>query len=763
MTIVGHALMGVCAHRVLRRSVWQRWRLSPKVFFLSCLLLPTLPDADTLLHLWVDYGHPLGHRGIFHSFAFSLLLGFALSFWFRRKGWLNKQKGLWQLALILALLNFSHGLADTLTTGGKAPRVFWPLHTEGVFAPWRPIPVSPMGKSLLRTQWSQKQLERASDYRTRFLKRETKALWLSQALVRAVDRPEHVRRLMLLGAMLTEILYLLPFLLLFWFWDRRMGAHLPLPPVAENTRKEMGRMALNAKALSQPCLALILLCLIALGVVNSRVEGGGQSYSVSRAQLDDEYETPYIHITPDTPNNRPVALLLHGWRCSKEMMKPLAKVLASHGIESFAVDFPGHGDSPKVLDLTCSESRLTRRGTPCRQPYDFTAMAAPMLRALFAKYNLASREVVLIGHSAGGIAAYDIAESQVGTLRGRIALEGRMQEERRGGNRLVIGGVNYFSRFFSGVNQLEQGAVENNTAYAHQALPVAHLDLLYSQSVQQKIFDWFRKTTNFQSSFAGGSDYNNILYSAGLWLLLFASLSSLIYLQCSSRFDLPVFDSVVGSPFGWRLIGLVLGAYAASLMTGELGSDGPTWLRNTYYLCAPTYLGFASLLLGLPFLWSQRKLLRIEFTQVLKAFGLGTLIFILIYFSFYAGFYQSFLHTKLNSIRFGKFFLWALMLLPLTCYLAHFYIDSEKAFLAPLSVVTRLGSSCLFLWIYAVGCRGSRSEEVLGLMLAPILVEVFSWVPTVFHRNRWTYALSLALTWSWLLTVLYPYVVARSI
>jgi inner membrane protein len=39
----------------------------------------------------------------------------------------------------------SHALLDTLTNGGLGCALFWPFDLTRYFAPWTPIPVSPIG------------------------------------------------------------------------------------------------------------------------------------------------------------------------------------------------------------------------------------------------------------------------------------------------------------------------------------------------------------------------------------------------------------------------------------------------------------------------------------------------------------------------------------------------------------------------------------------------------------------------------------------
>jgi len=44
-----------------------------------------------------------------------------------------------------SLVLVSHPLLDTLTDGGLGCALFWPFDLTRYFAPWRPIPVAPIG------------------------------------------------------------------------------------------------------------------------------------------------------------------------------------------------------------------------------------------------------------------------------------------------------------------------------------------------------------------------------------------------------------------------------------------------------------------------------------------------------------------------------------------------------------------------------------------------------------------------------------------
>ncbi len=80
----------------------------------------------------------------------------------------------------------------------------------------------------------------------------------------------------------------------------------------------------------------------------------------------------------------PVAFLVHGHQCSKSMMIQLAKYLALNGVNSYAIDLPGHGASPEVF----SEARA----------HD---AAKEALAYLIARNELPADRLVLIGHSYG--------------------------------------------------------------------------------------------------------------------------------------------------------------------------------------------------------------------------------------------------------------------------------------------------------------------------------------------------------------------------
>jgi inner membrane protein len=107
--------------------------------------LSMLPDMDVIgFSLGVAYGDEWGHRGATHSLVFAGAVAGALGLSVRAL----KPRALrtWAIATVVLV---SHGLLDTLTTGGLGCALLWPFDLTRYFAPWRPIPVAPIGLSFL--------------------------------------------------------------------------------------------------------------------------------------------------------------------------------------------------------------------------------------------------------------------------------------------------------------------------------------------------------------------------------------------------------------------------------------------------------------------------------------------------------------------------------------------------------------------------------------------------------------------------------------
>ena len=99
------------------------------------------PDLDVIAFaLGIPYEDPFGHRGASHALL-AALFGAVLA--------LHRGTDRARAGVLGVLVVASHGLLDSMTTGGLGPALFWPFTDARYFAPLRPIPVAPIGPGLL--------------------------------------------------------------------------------------------------------------------------------------------------------------------------------------------------------------------------------------------------------------------------------------------------------------------------------------------------------------------------------------------------------------------------------------------------------------------------------------------------------------------------------------------------------------------------------------------------------------------------------------
>jgi inner membrane protein len=148
MASLGHVAIGLAAAR------WQLGRgaggsAGPRRLALAMTLmagLALLPDADVVaFRIGIPYGAPFGHRGASHALLAAPLLALLPALAMTRLLGASTGRALLLGTLVVA----THGLLDTLTDGGLGVALLWPFSDERFFAPWRPIPVAPIGLRFL--------------------------------------------------------------------------------------------------------------------------------------------------------------------------------------------------------------------------------------------------------------------------------------------------------------------------------------------------------------------------------------------------------------------------------------------------------------------------------------------------------------------------------------------------------------------------------------------------------------------------------------
>lgn len=149
-TIFTHALIPLAAGLALGRRT-----VSPRLIAAG-MLAAIAPDFDSIaFKLGIAYADQFGHRGASHSFVFALTLGLLAAI---VAPWLRTTR--WRAFVFIAACTASHPLLDAFTDGGLGVALLWPWSHERLFAPWRPIEVSPIGAGFfslrgLEVLWSE--------------------------------------------------------------------------------------------------------------------------------------------------------------------------------------------------------------------------------------------------------------------------------------------------------------------------------------------------------------------------------------------------------------------------------------------------------------------------------------------------------------------------------------------------------------------------------------------------------------------------------
>ena len=143
MAGLGHVAVGLAAGRFF--SSRPEVTMSFAAAAAGMVALSMGPDLDVITFAFgIPYEAPFGHRGASHAIATALLVGALLALLPKRAG--ASRRLVFGLVFGVVL---SHGLLDTLTDGGRGIALLWPANATRYFAPWRPIPVSPIGAGLL--------------------------------------------------------------------------------------------------------------------------------------------------------------------------------------------------------------------------------------------------------------------------------------------------------------------------------------------------------------------------------------------------------------------------------------------------------------------------------------------------------------------------------------------------------------------------------------------------------------------------------------
>jgi inner membrane protein len=140
MASLGHVAVGMALGRVHAGAAPTRHLALTLTAF---AILAMLPDVDVVaFRLGIPYAAPWGHRGAAHAMLIALALGAGVGLWARSL----------RLAMLAMAATVSHALLDTLTDGGLGVALLWPFSLTRFFAPWRPLPVAPIGRGFVSAE-----------------------------------------------------------------------------------------------------------------------------------------------------------------------------------------------------------------------------------------------------------------------------------------------------------------------------------------------------------------------------------------------------------------------------------------------------------------------------------------------------------------------------------------------------------------------------------------------------------------------------------
>ena len=146
-TVFTHAAIGLSGGKIFS------FKSMPKKFWFFAILLPILPDADSITFLLnIPYWHEFGHRGFFHSIFFAFIIVLLIMLLLFREDKIFSKSWLAKL-IFFFVITASHGILDAFTNGGLGIALLAPFDNTRYFFPYRPIPVSPIGIGSFLSSW----------------------------------------------------------------------------------------------------------------------------------------------------------------------------------------------------------------------------------------------------------------------------------------------------------------------------------------------------------------------------------------------------------------------------------------------------------------------------------------------------------------------------------------------------------------------------------------------------------------------------------
>jgi pimeloyl-ACP methyl ester carboxylesterase len=197
---------------------------------------------------------------------------------------------------------------------------------------------------------------------------------------------------------------------------------------------------------------------------------------------------PATILNPRITNEPPgTVILLHGLSANARLMKYLGSEFAGHGLEVYALDFPGHGENT--------------------DPFSFASAhqcATAVVEALSRTGKIDPKKTILVGHSMGAAIAIELADRV--PVAGTIAISPAPMElpRRMPANLLVFSAQYDLAPLHQQAQALLQAAGGNRSApedFAQQrafdlryAKGATHTSLILDRSVAHQSEQWIMQT-----------------------------------------------------------------------------------------------------------------------------------------------------------------------------------------------------------------------------------------------------------------------------
>jgi len=327
---------------------------------------------------------------------------------------------------------------------------------------------------------------------------------------------------------------------------------------------------------------------------------------------------PLTVIAPDDEQERPAAVVVHGFAGSSAIMDPLAVALARAGYRVVVPDLRGHGSNPQPLPLD---------GQGRGRPDALTDDIGVALDWITEQPGVVDDQVGLVGHSmgAGAVVAYGVADAGgPGRVRATVAISlpsasgipaGEAAVPR---NLLLLWGSAEPPRFAEAGQEAvraaypdaevgrDYGAADDGTARGTRVIPgVEHITVVYSQATAQEVVDWL------DSSVAVGSTGTVVPADPRLlWLALLLVGMVLGFVPLARLlFGTPGAGPGAGAPVvpGGRALAAMVAAGVVASLAGLLVSGRPPVLPLSVADYAVLWFATAGAVGGLLAWWLGRR------------------------------------------------------------------------------------------------------------------------------------------------------------